>query len=84
MAASGLILGTMKDSSLNEQLSMFFIGDHGKKFEATNFGRLKTGRIKPITAQEIVQKALGIPAELTAVTNRPEGLFSSVISARPL
>jgi hypothetical protein len=46
MAASGLILGTMKDSSLNEQLSMFFIGDHGKKFEATDFGRLKTGRIE--------------------------------------
>jgi hypothetical protein len=36
MAASGLILGTMKDSSLNEQLSMFFIGDHGKKFDATD------------------------------------------------
>src|SRR5579871_1378190 len=30
----GLILGTMKDSSLNEQLSMWFIGNEGKKFDA--------------------------------------------------
>jgi len=30
----------MKDSSLNEQLSMWFIGNEGKKFDATDLGRV--------------------------------------------
>jgi hypothetical protein len=71
----------MKDSSLNEQLSIVLIGHDAKKFEVTDLGRLEneTGYV-----QAIVQNALGILAEPTAATEWPVGLFSIVISARPL